>query len=122
MNVFATTYINMQDAYVVEALALGKWNQIGYTGPGSNSSSGSQTNVFIYKEAASAPQWSVTTRSKLNDCAANTANAWTLGAQLDTDATSKGQGNVKYYTGGNANCTGLTPSFDKLVEGRSTAD
>lgn len=112
----------MMDAYVVEALALGTWSQIGYTGPGSNSSSDSQTNIFIYKEAAAAPQWTVTTRSKLNDCAANQANAWTLGAQLDNAAVTAGQGNVKYYTGGNANCTGLTPSFAKLVEGRSTAD
>ena len=107
----------MQDAYVVEALALGKWNQIGYTGPGSNSSSGSQTNVFIYKEAVAAPQWSVTTRSKLNDCDAN--EVWTLNAQYISSGDQ--QGNVGYLATGDDDCTALTPAWDKLDDGRSSS-
>ena len=40
----------MQDAYAVEALAVGSWNQIGYTGPGTSSAGGSASNVLAYKE------------------------------------------------------------------------
>ncbi len=116
----AGTYINLQDAYAVEALNIGTWQQVGYTGAGSNSSSGSESAVFLYLEAASAPQWTVKTKNKLNDCPANQASAWTLAAYNASDSAA-GQGSVLYKTGGVDACTGLTPSFGNIVSGRSTS-
>ena len=111
----------MQDAYVVEAQKLGKWSEIGYTGPGSNSASGAASAVFTYTESVTVgSQWNATPKSKLNDC--NTDNKWILGAYLDN--TNEGQANVAYKAGqasGKTGCLELTPSFTQLTSGRSTS-
>jgi hypothetical protein len=114
-----TTYINMQDAYAVEAQAIGDWNQIGYTGPGSNASGKAQSNVFYYSESKSAPQWAVKPLQKLNDCAKDQASAWTLSAAASTNNATTGHYDIAYTTGGQPECLGLTPSFAQLVSGRN---
>ena len=112
----AGTYINMQDAYVVEkGDAIGTWNQIGYTGPGTNgtvnSKGSAKSAAFEYSEADltdSGDNWVASPVNKLNDC--TDAMSWKLSAN---------QSNVKYKAGGNSECTGLTPAFSKLTDGRS---
>ena len=116
---YAGTYINMQDAYVVEkGDAIGTWLQIGYTGPGSNGSGTAKSAVFGYAENSdfSTGHWVATPQTKLNDC--TTAMSWKLSAKLDN--TNEGQANVAYKAFGSDECRGLTPAFDKLTEGRST--
>jgi len=120
----AGTYINMQDAYAVEALKVGSWAAIGYTGPGSNSASGSSSNVFLYTEGTatngSTAYWNAKPTNKLNDCNPSTAtDKWTITAKNSSDSES-GQGNVLYKAEGSTNCIGLTPSFAQLTSGRST--
>lgn len=114
-----TTYINMQDAYAVEAQAIGTWNQIGYTGPGSNTSGSAKSNVFNYSEGADAPQWVASPSQKLNECAKDQANAWTLSAEASTNNATTGHYDIKYTTGGEDDCLGLTPAFAQLVSGRN---
>ncbi len=118
-GIFAGTYINMQDAYVVEkGDAIGSWLEIGYTGPGSNGSGTAKSAVFGYEEDTQANgNWIATPLTKLNDC--TTAMSWKLSAYLDN--TNEGQANVAYKAFGDAECRGLTPAFDKLTDGRSTA-
>ena len=110
----------MQDAYVVEkGDAIGTWNEIGYTGPGSTFSGGSQSAVFRYEETSTAnKQWTVETLQKLNDCGKQD-EAWTLGAQLDASNSTTGQSNVLYKAGGVSECYDLTPSFKQLTSGRN---
>ena len=118
-EIVTTTYINMQDAYVVEkGDAIGTWLQIGYTGPGSNGSGTAKSAVFGYKENSdfSTGHWVATPQTKLNDC--TTAMSWKLSAKLDN--TNEGQANVAYKAFGDNECRGLTPAFDKLTDGRST--
>ena len=117
---FAGTYINLQDAYVVEANKLGTWMQVGYTGPGTSvGGSSTETGIFYYKESASAPQWNVSTRQKLNSCTVGD-NKWQLTAKI-SGGEAEGQSNALYKVGGDAtNCLALTPSFNGLVSGRST--
>ena len=115
----AGAYINMQDAYVVEAQALGSWMQIGYTGPGSNFSGGSTSSVFNYTEGTSAASghWVATPTTKLNDC--TNQMSWKLSAYVDN--SNDGQANTAYKAFGDNECRGLTPAFDKLTDNRSTS-
>ncbi len=116
----AGTYINMQDAYVVEkGDKIGSWSEIGYTGPGSVTSGKSASAIFEYIETATAnEQWTVKTTQKLNDCAKGTVG-WKLGAKLDENNSATGQSNVLYKAGGTAACYDLTPSFASLTSGRN---
>ncbi len=111
----------MQDAFVVEkGDAVGTWSEIGYTGPGSTYSGGSESAIFIYVEGSDEDEkWSVTTKQKLNDCEKDQTLAWKLGAQLDATASANGQGSVLYKAGGEAECYDLTPSFKSLTSGRN---
>ena len=118
----AGTYINMQDAYVVEANGIGTWNQIGYTGPGANatvdSKGSAQSAVFKYTETATgdeAETWTANPLTKLNDC--QSTESWWLKPKLDN--SNEGQSNVKYKVGGSDDCTGLTPAFAKLTDSRA---
>ena len=110
----------MQDAYVVEkGDRIGKWSEIGYTGPGSTFSGGSESAIFAYLEGLdSDEQWTVTTKQKLNDCPKDQEKAWKLGAAIDAAASANGQGSVLYRAGGESVCYDLTPSFKSLTSGR----
>lgn len=117
-EIFAGTYISLQDAYAVEAAAIGSWQKIGYTGPGASSQSGSTTQNFTYKEAAASPQWSAIAAKKLNDCTAG--KKWTLGAAASANNDADGSHyDVAYTAGGDGECTGLTPAFVQLTSGRN---
>ena len=109
----------MQDAYAVEAAKVGTWSEIGYTGPGSNSTGWAQSAIFTYEEVDSPVGWSAhATDSKLNDCDAT--EHWYLYAEYVTSNESQ-QGNVGYYATGDSDCTDLTPAFAKLDDGRSSS-
>ena len=116
----ATTYINMQDAYVVEALKIGSWSEIGYTGPGDNAAGSAQSATFRYAEVAvseNSAGWDAFPLSKLNDCQAGGTDKWELKAfYVEVD---EGQGNVKFNTDASTDaCESLTPAFSKLASGR----
>ena len=104
----------------MEAGDAGTWAAIGYTGPGSNSSSGAKSAIFTYTEKTPGTHtggWEATpTSGKLNDCDAG--EKWELFAQYISSGDQ--QGNVGYKAGGNANCTDLTPAWEKLDDGRSS--
>jgi len=116
----AGTYINMQDAFVVEkGDAIGTWSEIGYTGPGSVASGKSASAVFEYIETKNQDErWTVKTSQKLNDCGKGTTG-WKLGAKLDPNNSAKGQSNVLYKAGGDSKCYDLTPSYKALTSGRN---
>ncbi len=116
----AGTYVNLQDAYVVEANALGTWSKVGYTGAGNSSAKGSATGVFYYFEGADGKcQWQAQALQKLNDCAKG--DKW--GIMVDISGSeADGQSNAVYNTGAsNSKCVELTPSFSKLASGRETS-
>ncbi|MBR2090837.1 MAG: type II secretion system protein [Fibrobacter sp.] len=110
----AGTWINLQDAYTVEATSVGTWSQIGYNAPGEqDNSASSHTNNFSYSDGKDGDKakWSATALHKLNDC--NKGTWWsTADATTDSDA---GTTYVTIATGGDAACTGLTPSFANLA-------
>lgn len=119
----AGSYINMQDAFAIEKLAVGTWMEIGYSAPGDKKVSGaggaSQQYLsanFQYDETALG--WAATAATKLNDCEKDT-QGWTLTSTFDGDPAD-GEGNVTYATGGTDECLGLTPAFGTLVKGRET--
>ena len=117
----AGTWINLQDAYTVEANNVGTWTQIGYNAPGTkNGNSSSYTNNFDYGDAitGTTATWTALAKVKLNDCPVG--GSWIINAQAFTTASSDGGNTYVAITIGNGNtdCTGLTPSFENLA--RST--
>ena len=112
----ATTWINLQDAYTVEASTVGTWAQIGYNAPGTYANSTSTTTNFKYsddtEDDGSQSVWTAEALVTLNDC--TKGGTWTATAKPDHDA-DKGTTYVGIETGGEPLCTGLTPSFDKLT-------
>ena len=120
----AGAYINMQDAYAVEALTVGSWNQIGYTGPGTSSVGGSSSNVLAYKEIAVADNkagWQALALTSMNECTTAKTNGWKLEAK-NNSSSAEGKGDVLYKASGDGECTGLTPSFAALTSGRSFSE
>lgn len=117
------TYINLQDAFATEKLAVGTWLEVGYSAPGEKKSTGTGTTVsqkfesanFAYEEVANG--WTAKGKVKLNDCL-TTTGGWSLSAEFDGNPAD-GEGNVAYSVGTANACTALTPAFDKLIEGRS---
>ena len=113
----AGTWINLQDAYTVEATHVGTWSQIGYNAPGVQNNSTSTTNNFKYEDVttagASTAQWKATALTKLNDCPANTGY-WEATANSQNHS-SDGTTYVSISVNGTPNCTGLTPSFANLA-------
>ena len=111
----AGTYINLQDAYAVEANAMGDWNQIGYTAPGTRVTSGHYyTENFDYTDAYTVAQatWTAKAKVVLNACAVN--GLWTLTATKQVNQTTA-QTYINFTAGGTDECRGLTPSFDKFT-------
>ena len=120
----AGTWINLQDAYTVEANNVGNWVQIGYNAPGAavsgSNGSSSETNNFKYGDALSGQTatWTATAKVKLNECPANSGK-WIATATAHTTADSQGGNTYVSITapasGSTAACYGLTPSFAKLA-------
>ncbi|MBR4008505.1 prepilin-type N-terminal cleavage/methylation domain-containing protein [Fibrobacter sp.] len=116
----AGTWINMQDAYFQESNHLGGWGDIGYSAPGTRTNTSSySSNVFSYSTTTAdgvtttaSANWVAVPTTKLNDCAANTANAWVLTATIGaTDGTATA---AQYVPTGVAACTQLTASWSGL--------
>jgi type II secretory pathway pseudopilin PulG len=115
----AGTWINMQDAYFQEKNSLGNWGEIGYSAPGTKSNTSSYaSNVFAYTgdgadgAVKSSVTWKAVPRTKLNDCAANTPDAWVLTATVSaTDGTANA---AQYVPSGKSQCTALTASWTNL--------
>lgn len=110
---------------MVEANAIGNWSEVGYTGPGTSSANGSATGVFQYIETAPSNNtgtlWKAKALQKLNDC--EKGKQWGLYVAI-SGSEEDGQTNAVYNVGdddASDYCLALTPSFDKLISGRSTA-
>jgi len=114
---FATTWINLQDAYTVESNNVGSWTQIGYNAPGTkDAASSAHTTNFGYTDAVSGQTatWKATAKVKLNDCAVN--GYWQAVATAEKQADADGgMTYVKIQTSGTSECIGLTPSFSNLA-------
>ena len=121
----AGTWINLQDAYVTEKDDVGDWNQVGYTGPGQRSNSG------LYKSAnfeysGEKGTWNAKNLVKLNECKIN-SEAWGfIASAVKASSNDQGQSGMtleqKAATGDLALCTGLTPSFETLVNNFKAKD
>ena len=120
----AGTFINLQEAYAVEANAIGTWSAIGYSAPGAlkNGTGTGTTSAqylsdnFQYDEGkVGTLDWAVTPRTKLNNCAKDTQNAWTIKSSF-TAGQDGGNYNLSYTAGGTPDCLGLTASFKNVVE------
>jgi hypothetical protein len=112
--IFATTWINMQDAYFQEAQKVGTWPEIGYTAPGTAGANKSTyaSNVITYSGAAT-HSWIATPVAKLNECG-DSGEKWQL------DATTNGTPvDVKIADNGTSkDCLDLTPSFLNLEKNK----
>ena len=119
----AGTYVKLQQAYISEDGSIGTWALIGYKGPGEVTATTSQTTNFSYTDGVSAKDtlpaqdkigWTATNKVQLNDCGAN--NSWTI-AMKKANSSAAGDAIFTAEVGGaqgNAGCTALTPSFDKI--------
>lgn len=121
----AGTYVKMQQAYISEAVAIGNWTIIGYKGPGTASTTGSETTNFIYEdvgnawtgnttelsESSSALSWGATNKAKLNDC--DKGQHWTV----TVAGSSTNAGEATFTTAvKTTDCEVLTPTF-KSIDG-----
>ena len=119
--------MKLQDAYISEAVAIGNWQIIGYTAPGSGTATSGSTTNFNYAQGgtyanntiAANPSgtevWTATAKANLNDCGAG--DTW--GVQVTVSEDSK----VSFATGmsDEANCLTLTPNFKNIGTGTYTA-
>ena len=117
----AGTWVNLQDAFITEANAVGDWNQVGYTGPGQRKNSGSyeSENFAYYGDKASGKgTWNATNKVKLNECVIG--GTWGLEASANSaDDNDQGQSSMTLTVvaadGQGGLCYGLTPSFSTLA-------
>jgi len=118
------TYISLQDAYAVEANAVGSWQAIGYSAPGEKTSDATpgtsqvyQTTNFTYNEGKiTEADWEAIPRVKLNDCAA-AGDGWKMKSSFTPgEATDAGNYNLSFEdNGSDAACKGLTASWANLL-------
>lgn len=119
--------MKLQQAYISEAVAVGNWIIIGYSGPGtadSNKLSSDATN-FTYSDdgtynkttntatlgASGVSGWSATNKADLNDCPAG--KNWTVSVKASGSGTA-GEATFTAAIANTAGCTPLTPNFDKV--------
>ena len=126
----AGTYVKLQDAYAAETGAVGKWGNIGYIGPGTKVTNGSNTTVFDYKDnfagtgttgstligalENNTAAWEANNKTALNDCAIK--SSWTV--KLSKGSAS-GNGSAVLYTASNPDaaggaCSSLTANFTNI--------
>ena len=113
----AGTWINLQDAYVLEKAdsKAGNWQEIGYSAPGKGNSESYESDNFFYHSnmnstASATGTWYAPNKKDLNDCPGQTTKATT---QWVLTATASGT-NVRYVPSGDARCRNLTPAFAGL--------
>lgn len=124
----AGTYVKLQQAYISEAVAVGNWIIIGYSGPGTADADklGSSATNFTYHDDGTSYSnntttlgtngivgWSASNKANLNDCPA--AKNWTVTVAA---ASSKTAGEATFTaeiaSANSAGCTPLTPNFTKI--------
>ena len=118
----AGTYVKLQDAYASESNQLGGWELIGYTAPGSKTSStnfasanftytstpaGNASVALTTSGAAMNGGWIATANVALNDCPASAT--WTLNVTGKTDGVTY----AKVFSDA-TNCEPLTPNFKNI--------
>ena len=115
----AGTWINMMEAYGSENYKVGDWGQIGYTAPGTKSTSAKYiSNEFTYEGGVSGTNgtWSAVAKHKLDECPATTGK-WSLTATVESEgATNAGEVHTQAGSDMTAACLALTPAFSKLVK------
>lgn len=110
----AGTWINLQDAYVLEKNEVGDWLAVGYSAPGTGASYSYTSGNFKYVGTASTGDWSAYPQVKLNDCnATNPASNTSVGWKLLADANTSNAGYVD--NGSSSVCLNLTPSWNSLT-------
>lgn len=98
----AGTYKRLQEAYFMEANALGDQDQVGYESPISQNMTYEIANTSPYAFTAS-----VNTGKALNS-ACLAGNTWTLTPAINP-------GIISWTIGGTAGCLALTPNFAALA-------
>ena len=124
---FASTYVKLQQAYISEAVAVGNWVIIGYSGPGTADADklGSSATNFTYSDdgsynantaalgATAIEGWSATNKANLNDCPAG--KNWTVSVKASGSGTAgEATFTAAIASDNTAGCTPLTPNFDKV--------
>lgn len=120
--------MKLQQAYISEAVAVGNWIIIGYSGPGTANANklGSSATNFTYSDdgeysAANTAElgssaiigWSATNKAQLNDCPA--AKNWTVSVKSASSGTAgEAAFTAAIASANSAGCTPLTPNFDKI--------
>ena len=123
----AGTYVKLQQAYISEAVAVGNWVIIGYSGPGTADADklGSSATNFTYSDdgsynantaalgATAIEGWSATNKANLNDCPAG--KNWTVSVKASGSGTAgEATFTAAIASDNTAGCTPLTPNFDKV--------
>ena len=118
------TYINLQDAYAVEANKLGSWQMIGYSAPGelksglaTGASREYNTTNFKYVEGvAGSADWTATANVKLNDCP-QTTGTWAFKSVFSAGGQDQGDYSLSFVDNNSTGaCKGLTPSFERVLQ------
>ncbi len=120
------SYVKLQDAYAAETGAVGTWGNIGYIGPGTKVTNGSNTTVFDYIDnftgtangstmlgdlGDETAAWEAKNKTALNDCAIQ--SSWTVKL---SKGSSSSNGSAVLYTAAapdaaGGSCSSLTPNF-----------
>ena len=108
---------NMQDAFFQEKGKVGGWVEIGYSAPGTGSSTSYASNVFTYTgsaDGAAPATWTATPKQKLNDC--TTSGKWSLKAENKGTATDNMYPSFEISDNSTTDvCKSLTASWDNLT-------
>ena len=117
--------MKLQQAYISEAVAIGTWQLIGYTAPGTKASSDSySTTTFTHTGAidAAAPltedgvvkdnAWKADAQVALNDCKKN--STWVLKVTGKTNGVTYENTITNNGGGATADCEALTPYFKNI--------
>ena len=118
----------MQQAYISEAVAVGNWIIIGYSGPGTADADklGSSATNFTYSDdgeytdantaalgTTAITGWSASNKANLNDCTAG--KNWTVSVKSASSGTAgEAAFTAAIASANSAGCTPLTPNFDKI--------
>lgn len=118
----------MQQAYISEAVAVGNWIIIGYSGPGNADTDklGSSATNFTYHDdgtsysnntaelgTSAITGWSASNKANLNDCPAG--KNWTVSVKSASSGTAgEATFTAEIASENSADCTPLTPNFSQI--------
>lgn len=120
--------MKLQQAYISEAVAVGNWIIIGYSGPGTADADklGSSATNFTYSDdgeysdantaalgTTAITGWSASNKANLNDC--TVGKNWTVSVKSASSGTAgEAAFTAAIASANSAGCTPLTPNFDKI--------